>query len=142
MGETARRLPGGVGGDHVIEVGGPATLEQSMAATRVQVHIALTGILTGLDGSLSLIAALVEQLRMQGRARREPAAADRYRRDRGRSTEAGDRLPLPVGKSGGRFPASGKQPPFRQDLHRDVSAERRNRLRLVKHRIAADQIPR
>lgn len=65
-GETARRLTGGRGVDHVIEVGGPATLEQSMTATRVAGHISLIGILTGTSGPLPLMPALARQLRLQG----------------------------------------------------------------------------
>lgn len=65
-GETARRLTGGRGVDHVIEVGGPATLAQSMAAARVGGHIAVIGILSGVAGELPLVPALVKQLRLQG----------------------------------------------------------------------------
>lgn len=63
-GETARKLTGGRGVDHVIEVGGPATLEQSMIAARVGGHVSLIGILTGLAGPLPLINALVRQLQL------------------------------------------------------------------------------
>ena len=65
-GDTARRLNGGRGIDHIIEVGGPATLEQSMAAVRVGGHISLIGILTGLSGPIPLIPALIKQIRLQG----------------------------------------------------------------------------
>jgi len=65
-GEVAREITGGVGVDHVVEVGGPATLEQSMNAARVGGHISLIGILTGLGGELSIVTALVKQLRLQG----------------------------------------------------------------------------
>ncbi|VFU08800.1 zinc-dependent alcohol dehydrogenase family protein [Methylocella tundrae] len=65
-GETARRLTGNRGVDHVIEVGGPATLEQSMTAARVGGHISVIGILTGVAGPLPLVPALVRQLRLQG----------------------------------------------------------------------------
>lgn len=65
-GETARRLSGGRGVDHVIEVGGPATLAQSMAAARVGGHIAVIGILSGVAGELPLVPALLKQLRLQG----------------------------------------------------------------------------
>lgn len=65
-GETARRLTGGRGVDHVIEVGGPATLAQSMAAARVGGHIAVIGILSGVAGELPLVPALLKQLRLQG----------------------------------------------------------------------------
>ncbi|MFC6745632.1 zinc-dependent alcohol dehydrogenase family protein [Methylobacterium persicinum] len=65
-GETARKLNGGRGVDHVIEVGGPGTLEQSMEATRVGGHISVIGILTGVAGALQVVPALIRQLRLQG----------------------------------------------------------------------------
>ncbi|WP_409564424.1 zinc-dependent alcohol dehydrogenase family protein [Methylobacterium sp. J-076] len=65
-GETARRITGGRGVDHVIEVGGPGTLEQSMEAARVGGHISVIGILTGVEGSLQVVPALIRQLRLQG----------------------------------------------------------------------------
>jgi NADPH:quinone reductase-like Zn-dependent oxidoreductase len=65
-GETARKLTGGRGVDHIVEVGGPATLAQSMAAARVGGHISVIGILTGLGGELNIVAALIKQLRLQG----------------------------------------------------------------------------
>jgi len=65
-GELAREITHGKGVDHVVEVGGPATLEQSMAAARVGGHISLIGILTGLGGELSIVTALIKQLRLQG----------------------------------------------------------------------------
>lgn len=65
-GETARRLTGGRGVDHVVEVGGPATLAQSMAAARVGGHVSVIGILTGVAGELPLVPALLKQLRLQG----------------------------------------------------------------------------
>lgn len=65
-GELARDLTGGRGVDHVIEVGGPATLEQSMSATRVGGHISVIGILTGVSGEINIVSALVKQLRLQG----------------------------------------------------------------------------
>ena len=64
-GETVRKLTGGRGVDHVIEVGGPATLEQSMIAARVGGHVSLIGILTGLAGPLPLINALLRQLQLR-----------------------------------------------------------------------------
>jgi len=65
-GATARRITGGRGVDHVIEVGGPGTLEQSMEAARVGGHISVIGILTGVAGSLQVVPALLKQLRLQG----------------------------------------------------------------------------
>lgn len=65
-GETARGLTGGRGVDHVLDVGGPATLDQSMAAVRVAGHLSLIGILSGVECQLQLIPALIKQVRMQG----------------------------------------------------------------------------
>lgn len=64
-GLTARRLTGGRGVDHVVEVGGPDTLLQSMLATRVGGHIAVIGVLTGALSQLPLGLALARQLRLQ-----------------------------------------------------------------------------
>jgi NADPH:quinone reductase-like Zn-dependent oxidoreductase len=65
-GELALKLTGGRGVDHVIEVGGPATLEQSMIASRVGGHVSLIGILTGIGGELNIVTALIKHLRLQG----------------------------------------------------------------------------
>lgn len=65
-GETARRLTGGRGVDHVLDVGGPGTLEQSMAAVRVAGHVSVIGILSGVAGALPLVPALLKQIRLQG----------------------------------------------------------------------------
>lgn len=65
-GELAREITGGRGVDHIVEVGGPATLDQSMLAARVGAHISVIGILTGLGGEISIVTALIKQLRLQG----------------------------------------------------------------------------
>jgi NADPH:quinone reductase-like Zn-dependent oxidoreductase len=65
-GETARRLTGGRGVDDIIEVRGPATLEQSMIAARVGGHVFVIGFLAGLSGLFPLVQALVRQIRLQG----------------------------------------------------------------------------
>lgn len=65
-GEKVRELTGGRGVDHIIEVGGPSTLEQSMIAARIGGHISVIGILTGVAGELGIITALSRQLRLQG----------------------------------------------------------------------------
>lgn len=65
-GETAVELTGGRGVDHIIEVGGPLTLQQSMIAARIGGHISVIGILTGLDGSISVVSAILRQQRLQG----------------------------------------------------------------------------
>ena len=65
-GETARQLAVAGGVDCILDVGGPATLEQSMAAARGGVHIAGIGILSGVAGDLPIVPALAKQLRLQG----------------------------------------------------------------------------
>jgi NADPH:quinone reductase-like Zn-dependent oxidoreductase len=65
-GRKARDLTGGRGVDHVIEVGGPATLAQSMAACRTGGHIALIGVLTGFAADVSIPAVFSNQIRISG----------------------------------------------------------------------------
>lgn len=65
-GEVAREITGGRGVDHIVEVGGPATIDQSMLAARVGGHVSVIGILTGLGGEVSIVTALIKQLRLQG----------------------------------------------------------------------------
>ncbi|QDL91283.1 NAD(P)-dependent alcohol dehydrogenase [Paroceanicella profunda] len=65
-GAEVRALTGGRGVDHVIEVGGPATLEQSIAAARIGGHISLIGVLTGRSGEVPTSALMARQQRLQG----------------------------------------------------------------------------
>jgi len=65
-GQQVRALTNGRGVDHVVEVGGPGTLEQSMTATAVGGHVSLIGVLTGVKGDFPLIQSLLRQLRLQG----------------------------------------------------------------------------
>jgi len=60
-----RKLTGG-GVDHVIEVGGPGTLAQSIKAVRVAGHISLIGVLTGGSGEIPTAALMAKQARLQG----------------------------------------------------------------------------
>ena len=64
-GAAVRKLSGG-GVDHVIEVGGPGTLPQSIAAVRVGGHIALIGALTGRSGDLPTPMLFIKQVRLLG----------------------------------------------------------------------------
>jgi NADPH:quinone reductase-like Zn-dependent oxidoreductase len=65
-GTRVRDWTGGRGVDHVIEVGGPGTLPQSIAAVRVGGHIALIGVLTGRGGEVPTAALMARQARLQG----------------------------------------------------------------------------
>ncbi|MFT4249612.1 MAG: NAD(P)-dependent alcohol dehydrogenase [Pseudomonas sp.] len=59
-------LTGGRGVDHVVEVGGPGTLAQSIVAVRVGGHIALIGVLTGSQGEVPSALLMAKQVRLQG----------------------------------------------------------------------------
>lgn len=59
-------LTAGRGVDHVIEVGGPGTLTQSMRATRVGGHIALIGVLTGVADVVPTVELMLRQQRISG----------------------------------------------------------------------------
>lgn len=65
-GAKAKDLSDGRGVDHVIEVGGPATLAQSIAACRTGGHIALIGVLTGFAAEVSIPALFSNQIRISG----------------------------------------------------------------------------
>ncbi|MBA2780410.1 zinc-dependent alcohol dehydrogenase family protein [Billgrantia kenyensis] len=65
-GKKVQALTDGQGVDHVIEVGGPGTLPQSIDAVRIGGHIALIGILTGRGGEVPTIKLMAKQARLQG----------------------------------------------------------------------------
>jgi len=65
-GKTARGLTGGVGVDHVIEVGGADTLAQSLKAVRVGGQVSVIGVLSGVSSELSIVPLLMQQVRLQG----------------------------------------------------------------------------
>ena len=65
-GEQAKALTDGRGVDHVIEVGGPATLAQSMVACRLGGHIAVIGLLSGVMAEVNIPALFSAQLRVSG----------------------------------------------------------------------------
>ncbi|MGK7222055.1 zinc-dependent alcohol dehydrogenase family protein [Kocuria flava] len=65
-GRTVLELTGGRGADHVVEVGGPGTLPQSVRAVRIGGHIALIGVLTGAAGEVPTALLMAKQARLQG----------------------------------------------------------------------------
>jgi len=65
-GKRVIELTSGRGVDHVIEVGGPGTLPQSITACRIGGHIALIGVLTGRAGPVPTAALMAKQQRLQG----------------------------------------------------------------------------
>lgn len=64
-GQAAAEICGG-GVDHVIDVGGASTLDQSMHAARPGGHISVIGILGGVSGPLLIAQILRKQLRLTG----------------------------------------------------------------------------
>ena len=64
--KRARELTGGVGVDHVVEVGGGGTFGQSLRAVRVGGTVSLIGVLSGNTTDTTLIPILMQNLRIQG----------------------------------------------------------------------------
>ncbi len=65
-GKEMRNLTDGRGVDIVVEVGGPATLPQSITAGRTGAHLALIGVLTGAGGEVPTAHMMSRQQRLQG----------------------------------------------------------------------------
>jgi len=63
-GETIYKLSGGV--HHIVDVGGPATLTQSIAAAKVGGDVAIVGVLGGRSAEVLLPTVFFKQLRLQG----------------------------------------------------------------------------
>ncbi len=65
--KTARELTGGLGVDHIIEVGGSDTWAKSLRAIRIGGHIAVIGVLSGAAApDSSLVPVLMQNLRING----------------------------------------------------------------------------
>ncbi len=62
----ALELTGGRGVDHVVEVGGPDTLNGSLSAVRVGGGIYMIGVLTGIRGEVNTALILRKSVRVQG----------------------------------------------------------------------------
>ena len=65
-GAKVKEWTGGRGVDHVVEVGGPGTLPQSIEAVRVGGHISLIGVLTGRSGEVPTGLLMRKQARLHG----------------------------------------------------------------------------
>lgn len=65
-GDKVLELTQGQGVDLVVEVGGPATLAQSIRAAKVGGHIALIGVLTGYAGEIPTAELMAKQLSLKG----------------------------------------------------------------------------
>ena len=64
--KRALSLTGGVGVDHVVEVGGAGTLARSLRATRVAGTVSVIGILAGAAQEVNVLPVLMKNLRLQG----------------------------------------------------------------------------
>ncbi|RUO63103.1 zinc-dependent alcohol dehydrogenase family protein [Pseudidiomarina insulisalsae] len=65
-GDKVLELTDGEGVDHVIEVGGPDTINESLKAVKVGGHIAQIGVLSGTKASLSIPSILGKQVTIKG----------------------------------------------------------------------------
>ncbi len=64
--KEVRRLTGGRGVDHVVEVGGSGTLEESLRSVRTGGAVSVIGVLSGISSPLNIIPILMQHLRLQG----------------------------------------------------------------------------
>ena len=60
------KLTDGVGADLAVDVGGPATLNKTLAATRFDGRISLMGVLTGFNGHIDTAVILSKRITLQG----------------------------------------------------------------------------
>lgn len=65
-GRTARALTGGAGLDHIVELGGAETLNQSIRAIRPGGMISMIGVLSGPKNALHIPLVVMQQVRLQG----------------------------------------------------------------------------
>ncbi len=65
-GAEAFKLAGGRGVDEVVEIGGPGTMAQSIAACRPGGHISLIGVLTGVSGEVPTAALFSRNITLSG----------------------------------------------------------------------------
>jgi len=61
-----RDATGGVGVDRVIEVGGPGTIQKSLASLRLGGRLSVIGILTGFAGGVEIVPILIGSLHVDG----------------------------------------------------------------------------
>ncbi|WP_411824536.1 zinc-dependent alcohol dehydrogenase family protein [Leptospira sp. 'Mane'] len=65
-GKEVRHLTKKIGADHILEVGGAGTLEQSITACKPFGVVHLIGILAGRSGELNLLPAVMNNIKIQG----------------------------------------------------------------------------
>jgi len=110
-GNTVRQLTGKRGVDHVLEIGGPGTLAQSIAAVRIGGHISLIGILTGLKGEVPTMSLMAKQIKLKGII----VGSRAHQRDMVRGLEATGIKPV-IDKT---FPLAGLADAFRHQAQAD-----------------------
>jgi NADPH:quinone reductase-like Zn-dependent oxidoreductase len=64
--KRVKELTGGVGADHVVEVGGAGTFNKSVRSVRVGGRVSLIGVLSGAAGEIALNPILMQNIRVQG----------------------------------------------------------------------------
>lgn len=106
-GGLVRELTDGRGVDHVVEVGGPGTLGQSIEAVRIGGHISLIGVLTGRAGEVPTAKLMAKQARLQGLI----VGSRRHQLDMIRGIEASGMRPV-IDRS---FPLEGIADAFRHE---------------------------
>lgn len=89
-GRKVKALTDGQGVDHVVEVGGPGTLPQSIDAVRIGGHISLIGVLTGREGEIPTAKLMAKQARLQGLI----VGSRRHQQEMIRAIEAGGLEPI------------------------------------------------
>jgi NADPH:quinone reductase-like Zn-dependent oxidoreductase len=65
-GSKVRKIAGGEGVDHIVEVGGEKTLPQSLRAVRTAGTISMIGVLSGANMTASLGMVVTRKIRLQG----------------------------------------------------------------------------
>jgi NADPH:quinone reductase-like Zn-dependent oxidoreductase len=65
-GARVKELTGGVGADHVVEVGGAGTLDQTLRAVRIGGRVSLIGVLSGAKAEINVNRILMQHVRVQG----------------------------------------------------------------------------
>lgn len=89
-GRKVRDWTGGLGVDHVVEVGGPGTLAQSVEAIAIGGHVAMIGGLAGYEGGMPVLGLMMKQARLQGLI----VGSRRHQQDFVRALDAGSIRPV------------------------------------------------
>jgi NADPH:quinone reductase-like Zn-dependent oxidoreductase len=65
-GKAVKEITGGIGVDHIIELGGAGTMQESLQAVRLGGEISLIGVLAGPAKELNITPILMRNIRVQG----------------------------------------------------------------------------